>query len=352
MFRVLTPNLCLVLRAISLLLLALNARAADEPAANLKDLLKRPQVQVFIENDIFSGTDQYYTNGFKVGGGAELPVLGDLIQPIPEAIISLFDSPGPKGERPNSHVGFFIGQNLYTPRDISIAENQPLDRPWAAWLYVGSVVQRVRDNRLDTVELDVGVVGPAALGRQVQSGWHSLIGVPQPKGWSNQIPNELAFLVSYLQKRRYGNEYFEVVPHAGVTVGTVMTLARAGGSVRIGNRLSGFGPDSIEPGGAMLQPTRTQGKQTQHACCEWSVFAGADFRLIARNIFLDGSSFRDSPSVDRRTAVHDYTTGVAFRYGPLNLSITRILRSEEFRSALGGGGKQSFYSLNAGWQFD
>ena len=351
MLRVSIPNLCKVLLAFALLLTT-SVRAADEPEINLKELLKRPQVQVFIENDTFSGTDQYYTNGFKVGGGAELPVFGELIQPIPEAIINLFDSPGPKGERPINHVGFFVGQNLYTPRDISIADNQPLDRPWAAWLYVGSVVQRVRGNRLDTVELDLGVVGPAALGRQVHSGWHSLIGVQQPKGWSNQIPNELAFLVSYLQKRRYGNEHIQVVPHAGLTLGTVMTLARAGGSVRIGNRLSGFGPDSIEPGGAMLQPTRAQERRINSTCCEWYVFAGADYRLVARNIFLDGSTFRDSPSVDRRTAVHDYSTGAAFRYGPLNLSVTRILRSEEFSSALGGGGKQSFYSLNAGWQFE
>lgn len=351
MLNVTIPMLCKALLAIALLLTA-SARAADEPAVNLKKLLKRPQVQVFIENDTFSGTDQYYTNGFKVGGGAELPVFGDLIKPIPEAIISLFDSPGPKGELPTNHIGFFVGQNLYTPRDISVAESQPLDRPWAAWLYVGSVVQRVRGNRLDTVELDLGVVGPAALGRQVQSGWHSLIGVRQPKGWSNQLPNELAFLVSYLQKRRYGNEHVQVVPHAGVTLGTVTTLARAGGSIRIGNRLSGFGPDTIEPGGAMLQPTRAADHRSNSACCEWYLFAGTDYRWIARNLFLDDSTFRDNPSVDRHTAVHDYSTGVVLRYGPLNLSVTRILRSEEFKSALGGGGKQSFYSLNAGWQFE
>jgi lipid A 3-O-deacylase len=78
-----------------------------------------------------------------------------------------------------------------------------LDRPWAAWLYLGGVAQRARDNRLDTVEIDLGLVGPSALGREIQSGWHRLIGSPQPCGWHNQIPNEPAFLVSYLTKSKH-----------------------------------------------------------------------------------------------------------------------------------------------------
>lgn len=214
------------------------------------------------------------------------------------------------------------------------------------------MVQRVRGNRLDTVELDIGVVGPAALGKQVQSGWHSLIGVRQPKGWSNQSPSELAFMLSYLQKRRFGNATIQIVPHAGITVGTVLTLARAGGIVRIGRRMTGFGPDSIEPGGAMLQPTRDQDSPLTQVCCEWYFFAGGDYRLVARNIFLDGPVFHDGPNVNHRNAVHDITSGFAFRYRQLNLSLTHITRSEEFTTAQGGGGKQRFYSLNVGWQFE
>ena len=37
-----------------------------------------------------------------------------------------------------------------------------------------------------------------------------------------------------------------------------MTFARAGGIVRLGKNLSGFGPDSVEAGGAMLQSTHAQ----------------------------------------------------------------------------------------------
>jgi len=350
-----SPGPLLLVLALALFVATASARAEGEPdttLATLKEELKRPQIQLFIENDVLAGSDRYYTNGFKLGGGAELPLVGPLLRPIPEAIINMLGKKGPEGETPRNNLGFFIGQNIYTPKHIDIAENQPFDRPWAAWLYLGSVVQRVRGNRLDTVELDIGMVGPAALGKQVQSGWHELIGAAQPKGWSNQIPNEPAFMVGYLQKRRFGTSTIQIVPHAGITVGTVLTLARVGGIVRVGSRMSGFGPDSIEPGGAMLQTTRAQESPSSSACCEWYVFVGGDYRLVGRNIFLDGPMFRDGPNVNRRNAVRDLSAGFAFRYRELNLSLTHIRRSEEFTTPLGGGGRQAFYSLNAGWQFD
>ena len=181
--------------ALALFVAGAAARAEDEPItiATIKDEIKRPQIQVFIENDVLAGSDRYYTNGIKLGGGGEIPLVGALLKPIPEAIIDVMGREGPDGETPRNHLGFFIGQNIYTPKDIGITERQPFDRPWAAWLYVGSVVQRVRGNRLDTVELDIGMVGPAALGKPVHP-----VGITgraaQPKGWSNQIPNEPAFI--------------------------------------------------------------------------------------------------------------------------------------------------------------
>ncbi|MBL8490513.1 MAG: lipid A deacylase LpxR family protein, partial [Rhodocyclaceae bacterium] len=246
-------------------------------------------------------------------------------------------------------AGLFLGQNLYTPRAIGIAAAQPFDRPWAAWLYLGAVAQRAREGRLDTVEIDVGMVGPAALGRQVQTAWHRLIGAPKPLGWANQLPDEPAFLASYLQKRRYGGGRLDLVAHAGITAGTVMTLGRLGGMVRFGQNLSGFGPDTVEPGGAMLQGhERGPGRAGSG---EWYVFAGVDQRLVARNIFLDGTFFRDSPSVERRRHVYDLSAGFSLRLENVRLSFTRLRRSEEFRTPLGGGGVQRFDSLNIGIDF-
>lgn len=299
------------------------------------------EVQLFIENDNLAHTDRYFTNGIKLGVG--LPF--EFLQAPAVEVLRYLDP----GNDAAVHVGFFLGQSIYTPRDITIASEQPHDRPWAAWLYLGGVAQVAHGNRLDTVEFDVGMVGPAALGKEVQTAWHHLIDAKQPRGWGNQGSNEPAFMISYLQKRRYGGDNADVILHGGASLGTVMTLARTGAMLRLGRRLDGFGPDTIEPGGAMLHGTRAQG-MADYAGKSWYVFAGVDYRLVAHNIFLDGPVFRDGPGVTRRNQVSDLSVGFSIRIDKIRFSWTRIRRSEEFRSTVGNG-TQSFDSLNLGYEF-
>lgn len=306
------------------------------------------EFQLFVENDMLARTDRYYTNGIKVGGGMGF----DLLQ-LPAAEVLRQIAPQAAG---TVHLGLFLGQNLYTPRSITVSQAQPQDRPWAAWLYLGGVAQKAQDNRLDTVELDLGLVGPSALGKEIQAGWHRLIGAPQPRGWHHQIPNEPAFLLSWLAKSKHGlgtvaGLDVEAIPHGGATVGSVMTLARAGGLLRLGRNMTSFGPDTIEPGGAMLQNMRRELEPGRTQELEWYVFAGLDHRLIGHNIFLDGTVFRDSPSVRRRPHVYDLSLGLSLRYGALRVSLTRVKRSEEFFTATSTGGRQTFDSVNLGLEF-
>lgn len=324
------------------------AMAADPPPIECNKATAC-ELQIYIENDSFgAGTDRYYTNGIKVGGGVHAErVIERLLQtPAKSALERISDHLG------EVHVGLFLGQNLYTPRRITLTQPQPFDRPWAAWLYVGGVAQSVLGNRLQTVELDIGVVGPAALGKPVQSQWHKWVDADAPQGWGNQLRNEPGVLLAYLEKWRYGPASgVQAVPHFGATAGNVMTLVRAGGIVRAGQNMSGFGPDTIEPGGAMLQRTRLSDAPSQAGGHEWYVFAGVDARLVARNIFLDGNSFHDGPSVERRVFVHDVKAGVSMRIAPVRVSLTHVWRSDEFTTPAGASGNQRFQSINASWEF-
>ena len=64
---------------------------------------------------------------------------------------------------------------------------------------------------LDSVELNFGVVGPYALGEEVQNNYHDLIGVARSNGWDNQLNNELGFMMIFERKWR---------PHLGEAVGS------------------------------------------------------------------------------------------------------------------------------------
>ena len=84
--------------------------------------------------------------------------------------------------------GISIGQNIYTPQDTDTSAPIHNDRPYAAWLYASFALQSTYKRvdpktmkdvpvRLDTLALDVGLVGPAAGGEFVQNNFHRLIGV-------------------------------------------------------------------------------------------------------------------------------------------------------------------------------
>lgn len=302
------------------------------------------EAQLLWENDTFAGSDRYYTNGIKFGGAVRVPeqILAPLKIPA-EAAFSLMRG------KPAAHAGLFVGQNMYTPRRIGIAQPQPFDRPWAGWLYVGTVLQAASSRALHTVEFDVGMIGPASLAEKTQTRMHDLAGVPEPLGWSNQLRNEPGFLIAWLHKQRYGTDTIELLPHAGVTLGTVQTLARTGAMARIGRNMTGFGPDRIDPGAALLQNTR-RASDGPRSPLEYYAFAGADVRYVAHNVFLDGSLFRSSPGVEKRNYVYDLSAGLSLRWHAFRVTFSRIHRSDEFTTPSGSQGKQTFYALSLGWE--
>ena len=65
---------------------------------------------------------------------------------------------------------------------------------------------------------------------------------------------------------------------------------------------------------------------------EWEVyaFAATEGRAVARNIFLDGNTFKDSHSVDKETWVYDWAVGLVVRYGRFAVSYRVVTGSPEF----------------------
>src|SRR5262249_28731406 len=62
---------------------------------------------------------------------------------------------------------------------------------------------------------------------------------------------------------------------------------------------------------------------------------GIEGRAIARNIFLDGNTFRDSPSVSREAFVADYNLGLALIGGPFVFRMSYTERTREFETQQG-----------------
>ncbi|EHL98660.1 hypothetical protein HMPREF9946_03514 [Acetobacteraceae bacterium AT-5844] len=295
-----------------------------------------------LENDLFGGgTDRYYTNGFQLAWRSPS---ADLPRPLAWFNDQLDWVLGPGTLR----WGLTFGQSMFTPEDTELVNPDPRDRPYAGYLYGSVSLYRTTELTFRSLELQLGVVGPSALGEWVQNGIHDLWNIERAHGWDYQLKDEPAFNAIYNQKWRLPLGTFmgveaEALPSFTLAAGNVQTYAGVGGMLRIGQGLSAdFGPPRIRPalsGSSWIEPSDEFG---------WYVFAGVDGRAVAHDIFLDGNTWRDSRSVDKRPLVGDFQAGVAVVWRGVRFSLTQVWRSEEF---YGQNGEQKFGSLSVSFRF-
>jgi hypothetical protein len=188
---------------------------------------------------------------------------------------------------------------------------------------------------LENFELDLGVVGPGALGKQVQNDFHQFLGVGQAKGWSSEMQNEPGIMLSYERLWRIpliggGNDGVDIVPQVGATAGNVFTYANIGGLLRIGKNLhADYGPVRIRP--ALSGTDYFDGNQLDGDLGSY-FFLGVQGRAVAHNIFLDGNTFRQSPSVGRKVLVADFQGGFSMFWSTsIRVDISIVRRTREFR---------------------
>jgi len=140
-------------------------------------------------------------------------------------------------------VAVFIGQSIFTPKNLSLRPPDPYDPPYAGWLYIGvSLLQETDLRMLENLELDAGIVGPESLAKRAQNDFHQFIGSARAQGWGNQLQNEPGIMLSYERLWRLPlagdpNNGIDFVPQLGVTTGNVMTYGDVGGLLRIGKGL-------------------------------------------------------------------------------------------------------------------
>jgi len=289
--------------------------SAEEPC-----VFKGATLCVLEENDVFR-TAQQYTQGLKISLISEDDRVPKWAERIP-----IFNQEGY-----TRNFGLHAGQQIYSPDDIQETQFIPDDRPYAGWLYLGLSLERRDKRKADLLELDLGMVGPSSLAESTQTRWHTVLNIPTPRGWDHQLSDEPGAALTCLRRwkeinRPYGRYHFQFFPHLGATGGNVLTQVNGGGSVRFGLVPDDFG--SVVGGPLVTQYGDRWPKDGKWG---WQVFAGADGRFVARNIFLDGNTIHSSPSISKKTFVGDLTYGVAVQYRRFELTFTQFVRSPEYR---------------------
>ncbi len=296
--------------------------ALPAPAAGLSG---NGTLSVVWENDVFARTDQYYSNGLQVswvpdGGGP------------PPAWAVNFARLLPWFPRESEiRHGYAFGQSMYTASDITLAEPPAGEPPYAGWLYGSIGMSAWTGRQADQLTLTLGIVGPASLAEPAQKNFHKIVGADEPRGWDSQLENEPGVVLTYLRRWRGrtaevpGGFELDLTPHVGGALGNVYTYANAGLILRYGKHLpQDDAPLRIQPG------TPGFGNFVSADDLGWYVFAGFDSQAVARNIFLDGNTFRDSRSVDKKPLVGDFQIGFSLTWRTARLSYAQILRTREY----------------------
>jgi len=310
---------------IALTILFSNAALADDPATIKRPRDDRATITIVSENDYFAGYDDGYTNGFRVSwlsAETEIPWwIDEFSYHMP-----FFTYEG------NKRYSFSVGQTMYAPNDLSIKALQKNERPYAGFLFGTIGLTSDTGYRLDNLQLTIGIVGESALAAQTQDAVHNLLDAQDPQGWDNQLKDELGINLSYERKWRGLYEFTpfgwgaDITPHIGATIGNVNTHTNLGATVRLGYDLpSDYGPPLIRPslpGSDFFNPSEN---------LAWYIFAGAEGRAVAHNIFLDGNSFKNSHSVDKEILVGGLQAGLVFTYDNIRLSYTHVLRTKEYK---------------------
>jgi len=144
------------------------------------------EIGVETDNDsyLLRGSDRYYTDGIFIYFRHALAV----------------DS---SSKLQNKVLGFEAGQKIFNPQtgNINVTgyydDPSYIDRPFAAYLYVGSTLNFLYSDESNLkLSAQFGIIGPSAYGKQVQTWVHKTFGFYTPAGWEYQIDNNAVLNLS------------------------------------------------------------------------------------------------------------------------------------------------------------
>lgn len=301
-----------------LLALTLAARPAGAQSVRV--------ISVSVDNDgwafwIPRPTDWYYTDGQFVELATDWRPSGLASLGIHGSSCFAHGDGAPAAGAPCTVTRVRLTQKIYTPQNLFFYKPGVVDRPYAGWLSGTWGRTRVTTGRTTDVSVEMGVTGSPSLGKQVQKTLHGFLNRVEPQGWEYQLPFEVAFDVAVRDRWRVpladnGKGWtLAVEPHWTATAGTVRTSALAGYAFRVGWKAP---PRSDVPG-------------TMFSDFHLVARLGAEGEAVLRDLFLDGSTWRDSAHIDKEPLVGRTRASVVLGWKKVDVRLAATRSTREFR---------------------
>lgn len=255
------------------------------------------------------GIDSAYTQGLVFSGTTKNEKAREFANHLPE-----FAGTRDSKTLPDQ-VTFSFGQKLYTP-DSKSPEPQYNDRPYAAVLF-GEMKRRnlYEDGKIET-GLTTGIVGPWALGEQIQNGFHDLINNKHFEGWDNQVQNEPILMLEHKREKEDFRwfEKYQLVGFSGIDgrVGNLHTDISPYTEVRYGYNVPKY-----------IEETKPHFRAYTYGKLRSS--------LVAYDLTMQGNTYRDNEvTVTPEIATAQANAGVALEIYHVGIRFSYTYITKEF----------------------
>ncbi len=275
------------------------------------------------DNDFFSATDRYYTQGIRVN--LVHPAIRH--SPFSHTLIRL-------SKTALNYYGLQLQQDVFTPVSIRHEGIFYGERPFTAVFFISHSLVSVHTSektRLET-RLDLGIIGPNAKGEEEQKGIHKALDNIEPLGWENQLAQDI--VVNYracIEKGLIMSKHFELM---GASIGRAGTLYTDLG-IRLNTRLGIFSPyfDNL---GLENDASKRKSKFKIYG------IAKAGVRAVMYNATLQGglinrSSIYTLPAGDVNRIVAECAGGIVIAYKRLSLEYSKAYITAEFKNGVDHG---------------
>lgn len=258
--------------------------------------------RIYEDNDFINirgcGTDDAYTNGTRL----------DYFYMPKRRPKGLINRIMPKaGDSSVNVYGWGVMELMYTPEDITDSAYQPDDYPWSGALVATHTLYSYNPSKKYDfqTELELGMIGPAALGRQAQTLVHQLIHYFKPLGWSHQYRNDVLANVNFTAERQFaGNgSSLEFIGGGQVSAGTMMNSLTLYPMLRFGKMNPYFQ--------GFFRQFASTGRNSSHKK-NWQFYfiCRPEVQLILTEAVLQGGMFTTNPNLD------DYSNNQKPQQGP------------------------------------
>lgn len=284
-------------------------------------------VEIVLDNDLFSNTDRYYTNGVRIHYRSPALAFWKINSILPVSTRQSME-----------YNSLELHHAMYTPFTTKEPPRLDGDRPYSSALYLKFTRRSESPNKGITqcASFDIGVIGKAAMGSVLQKGVHA--GLPtndEPLGWETQIGNDIVLNYNYkVIKQLVTTGNFSAYAIGAGSMGSLNTSAETGLGVKTGTDNYFMAPLPAD----FVNLQQIKGRK-------WHFIFESSFttRIVGYNATLNGGLMNKNNvyvlkpnEIERLLFCAD--AGITVRHGKYGLKLAQYFISNEFKE-----GKHHFW---------